>query len=113
MQCGFHRILSTAVVATGMLCTTAFAQQPVIKIAYIDPLSGPFANVGDGGLRQFQFVADQVNAGKLAGKYRFEIVGYDNIQFTKAPNVMRGMGLVLEKNDSARKELTEKGMAPE
>ena len=44
---------------------------------------------------------------------RIEIVGYDNIQFTKAPNVLRGMGLAhLGKNDSAVKELTEKGMAP-
>ena len=44
---------------------------------------------------------------------RFEIVGYDNIQFTKAPNVLRGMGLAdLEKTESAVKELTEKGMAP-
>ncbi len=66
-----------AVLATAFL-VPAFAQQPVIKIAYIDPLSGPFANVGDGGLRQFQFVADQINAAKLAGKYRFEIVAYDN-----------------------------------
>lgn len=45
---------------------------------------------------------------------RIEIVGYDNIQFTKAPNVLRGMGLShLEKNASARKELAEKGMAVE
>src|ERR1700756_3595602 len=30
---------------------------------------------------------------------RIEIVGYDNIQFTKAPNVLRGMGLThLAKN---------------
>src|SRR5919109_1649798 len=37
---------------------------------------------------------------------RVEIVGYDNIQFTKAPNVLRGMGLAhLTKNDNARKEL--------
>src|SRR5579862_8371811 len=43
---------------------------------------------------------------------RIEIVGYDNIQFTKAPNVMRGMGLALEKSESAVKELAEKGMAP-
>lgn len=43
---------------------------------------------------------------------RIEIVGYDNIQFTKAPNVLRGMGLThLTKNDSAKKELAEKGMA--
>jgi catechol 2,3-dioxygenase-like lactoylglutathione lyase family enzyme len=44
---------------------------------------------------------------------RFEIVGYDNIQFTKAPHVLRGMGLDLEKNANAKKELTDKGMAPE
>jgi lactoylglutathione lyase len=43
---------------------------------------------------------------------RVEIVGYDNIQFTKAPNVLRGMGLThLGKNEHARKELAEKGMA--
>jgi lactoylglutathione lyase len=43
---------------------------------------------------------------------RVEIVGYDNIQFTKAPNVLRGMGLThLAKNEQARKELAEKGMA--
>jgi catechol 2,3-dioxygenase-like lactoylglutathione lyase family enzyme len=44
---------------------------------------------------------------------RIEIVGYDNIQFTKAPNVLRGMGLSsLSKNETAIKELAEKGMAP-
>ena len=43
---------------------------------------------------------------------RVEIVGYDNIQFTKAPSVLRGMGLAhLSKNESAIEELTRKGMA--
>jgi catechol 2,3-dioxygenase-like lactoylglutathione lyase family enzyme len=43
---------------------------------------------------------------------RVEIVGYDNIQFTKAPNVLRGMKLsALSKNENAKKELAEKGMA--
>ena len=45
---------------------------------------------------------------------RIEIVGYDNIQFTKAPNVLRGMGLEhLTKNEKAIEELTGKGMAPD
>jgi lactoylglutathione lyase len=45
---------------------------------------------------------------------RIEIVGYDNIQFTKAPNVLRGMKLThLTKNDKARKELADKGMTPD
>jgi len=45
---------------------------------------------------------------------RVEIVGYDNVQFTKAPNVLRGMRLAhLAKNEKAKKELAEKGMALE
>jgi predicted enzyme related to lactoylglutathione lyase len=44
---------------------------------------------------------------------RFEIVSYDNVQFTKAPNVLRGMGLShLAKNGGAIKELAAKGMSP-
>ena len=44
---------------------------------------------------------------------RIEIVAYDNIQFSKAPNVLRGMGLApLSNNAKAIKELTDKGMAP-
>ena len=45
---------------------------------------------------------------------RFEIIGYDNIQFSKAENVLRGMKLShLAKNASALKELADKGMAPD
>ena len=45
---------------------------------------------------------------------RIEVIGYANIQFTKAPHVLRGMGLAhLAKNKNAIKELAEKGMAPE
>jgi catechol 2,3-dioxygenase-like lactoylglutathione lyase family enzyme len=45
---------------------------------------------------------------------RIEIVSYENVQFTKAPHVLRGMGLThLRKKPSAIKELAEKGMAPD
>jgi predicted enzyme related to lactoylglutathione lyase len=45
---------------------------------------------------------------------RIEIVSYQNVQFTKAQHVLRGMGLAqLEKKPSALKELAEKGMAPD
>jgi len=43
---------------------------------------------------------------------RVEIVDYDNIQFTKTPQVLRAMGLDLDKNESARRELAAKGMLP-
>ena len=45
---------------------------------------------------------------------RIEIVSYQNIQFTKAAHVLRGMGLMaLQKSESAIKELAEKGMTPD
>ena len=45
---------------------------------------------------------------------RIEIVDYESIQFTKAPHVLRGMGLDdLQKTDDAITELADKGMAPE
>jgi len=45
---------------------------------------------------------------------RIEIIGYQNIQFTKAPHVLRAMGLArLHKSESALKELADRGMAPD
>ena len=44
---------------------------------------------------------------------RIEIIEYSNIQFTKAPRVLQAMGFDLDKNENARRELAEKGMAPE
>jgi catechol 2,3-dioxygenase-like lactoylglutathione lyase family enzyme len=42
-----------------------------------------------------------------------EIVGYREIQFTKAPGVLSGMELDgLEKTEKARRELAEKGLGP-
>jgi catechol 2,3-dioxygenase-like lactoylglutathione lyase family enzyme len=43
---------------------------------------------------------------------RVEVVEYGNIQFTKAPHVLRAMGFELDKTDKALRELAEKGMAP-
>jgi lactoylglutathione lyase len=43
---------------------------------------------------------------------RVEIVQYDQIQFTKPDDVLRGMGLELGKSESALAELEEKGLAP-
>jgi catechol 2,3-dioxygenase-like lactoylglutathione lyase family enzyme len=44
---------------------------------------------------------------------QIEVVGYRDIQFTKAPEILRGMGVDgLEKTEAAREELREKGLAP-
>ena len=44
---------------------------------------------------------------------RIEVVEYADIQFSKVPHVLRGMGLELDKSDKARRELADKGMAPD
>jgi len=41
---------------------------------------------------------------------RIEVVEYANVQFTKAPHILRGMELRLDKNENARRELAEKGL---
>ena len=40
-----------------------------------------------------------------------QVVAYEDIQFTKAPEVMRGMRLELPKSDRALAELRDKGLA--
>ena len=42
-----------------------------------------------------------------------QIVAYGVVQFTKAPEILRGMGLALEKSEQALAELRGKGLAPE
>ena len=58
-------------------CASAHAQSTV-KIAYIDPLSGPFANVGEQGLKHFQAMAEEVNAAGGLNGQKIEIVGFDD-----------------------------------
>jgi lactoylglutathione lyase len=44
---------------------------------------------------------------------RWQVVEYGEIQFTKAPNVLRGMGLGhLKKTEETLEELRKKGLAP-
>ena len=40
-----------------------------------------------------------------------QVVAYSEIQFTKTPEILRGMGLELEKSESALRELRDKGLA--
>ncbi len=53
----------------------------VVRIALIDPISGPFANIGDAFVKMYQLEADRLNAkgnpNNPAG-VKFEIVPFDN-----------------------------------
>ena len=39
-----------------------------------------------------------------------QVVEYSDVQFTKTPEILRGMGLELEKSESALRELRDKGL---
>jgi len=52
--------------------------QGTIKIMYTDPLSGPFAQVGDANLKQMQYILDFINAKGGALGRKFELVPFDN-----------------------------------
>jgi branched-chain amino acid transport system substrate-binding protein len=49
-----------------------------IKIGYIDPLSGPFANVGEQGLRGFTMLIEDVNARGGVNGDKLELVSMDS-----------------------------------
>lgn len=69
------------VVAASMLVASfgAMAQKgETVKIAMIEGLSGPFANVGQNQLKSWQFIIDQYNGSKNAAGVNFEIVGMDS-----------------------------------
>lgn len=72
------RLIAAAFAGTLAAATCPSLAQDTIKIAYIDPLSGPGATIGEVGLKTFQFLADELNAkGGAAGK-KFEILPFDN-----------------------------------
>src|SRR4026209_1344057 len=52
--------------------------QGTIKIAYTDPLSGPFAQVGDQNLQQLKYIIDWINGRGGALGRKFELVSFDN-----------------------------------
>ena len=80
----------------GLVVDDKEAVRQTLEAMGVEPLPGPFLD----------FLDPWGN--------RIEIVGYANIQFTKALHVLRGMGLAgLGKSADAIRELSEKGMAPD
>ncbi|PSO16590.1 branched-chain amino acid ABC transporter substrate-binding protein [Bradyrhizobium sp. MOS003] len=72
------RKLTLAIAVIAPMLGQAASAEDTIKIGYIDPLSGGGASVGEGGLKTFQYLAEEMNAkGGILGK-KIEIVGLDN-----------------------------------
>jgi branched-chain amino acid transport system substrate-binding protein len=72
-----YRALASSLIALSVATGGAFAAD-TIKIAYIDPLSGGGATVGEIGLKHLQYLADRLNAAGGANGKKFEILGLDN-----------------------------------
>jgi branched-chain amino acid transport system substrate-binding protein len=68
----------SALGAAVLVCCASAAQAETVKIAFIDPLSGPFAPVGQNQLHSFQAIADLASKEKWAGDNKIEVVGFDN-----------------------------------
>src|SRR6201995_4440185 len=72
------RKLTLAIAVIAPMLGQAASAEDTLKIGYIDPLSGGGASVGEGGLKTFQYLADELNAkGGILG-HKIEIIGLDN-----------------------------------
>ena len=82
-------LIAAAIAAT--LGTGAAQAQQTYKLAFIDPLSGPFGNVGELMLNHLQFGVDEVNAkgGVLKGT-KLELLRFDSkLSAADAQNAMQ------------------------
>ncbi|HMA07451.1 MAG TPA: ABC transporter substrate-binding protein, partial [Ramlibacter sp.] len=87
-------VLKCAALGAILACATPLFAQPAgkaaapaaagslagqtVRIAFMDPLSGPFANVGQNQLKSWQFAAEHFSGAKNPAGVKFEVVGFDN-----------------------------------
>ena len=103
----FCAIAAAAVAATAIGAAVPVAAEDTVKLAYIDPLSGGGASIGEVGLKTYNYLAEDTNAhGGILGK-KLEIVPYDNklnaqeslVQVQKA--IDAGIRFITQGNGSA------------
>lgn len=103
------KLLGQTALALSILGATALSAmaQEALKIAYVDPLSGGGASIGQIGMNQLNFIADEINAkGGVNGK-KVEVIGYDNqtnpqvslVQVQKA--IDEGIKVIVQGNGSS------------
>ena len=101
-------LLAISLAAAFILNSASSAQEPV-RIAFMDPLSGTFASIGNTGLKLLEFAADYYynsNGGILGGRM-IEIVSLDNkqsptetqLQFRRA--ISEDIQIIFQGNSSA------------
>lgn len=94
-------------VAAALGLTVGMAHAQTIKVGFVDPLSGPFANVGQQGLRGYQLVVEEINARGGVNGQKFELVALDSkANPQEALNALKqltdqGVRYVMQGNSSA------------
>ena len=78
MMTPLRRAAAAAILAAGAFAAQPAAAAETIKVAYIDPFSGPFASGGDEFLKIFKVLFDRLNAKGGALGRQFEIVPFDD-----------------------------------
>ena len=77
-QSTLHTLRAAAFAAVAAFFSYGAGAQ-TIKIAYIDPLSGGAATIGEHGLKHLQYLVETINAkGGVIGGQKLEAVAYDN-----------------------------------
>ena len=72
------RLIAIASILACAAAAHAQTQGQTVRIAFMDPLSGPFANVGQNQLKSWQFIAERMSGKNNPAGVKFEIVGFDN-----------------------------------
>lgn len=101
-------LIAISLVSAFILNSTSTAQEPV-RIAFMDPLSGTFASIGNTGLKLLEFAADYYynSKGGILGGRMIEIVPLDNkqsptetqLQFRRA--ISEEIQIIFQGNSSA------------
>ena len=75
-------LTSLAAGTVAWACPAGAATLPLagqtVRIAFIDPLSGPMAEIGRNGLKTWQFMAEALAGGRQAPGVRLVVAGFDN-----------------------------------
>ena len=106
---GFRTITCGMALGAGAaIWAISASAQENIKVAFIDPLSGPFATTGEAGLHSFQYAFETLvnEQGGVLGGRKFEVVPLDNqispkeslIQLKRA--IGDGIQFILQGNSS-------------
>jgi branched-chain amino acid transport system substrate-binding protein len=75
-------LVASVAIGLALVAPSTFAQgkgpSGTVKIAWVDPLSGMMAPLGQNQMHSWQYAADYANAKKWAGDVKFEIVPFDS-----------------------------------